>query len=107
MADDALRSAVHDALYRVAVRFGADEVAAIEAADAECAALDTAQGGARHYWPARDSGKRQRALATDLAAGLPPADVAAKHGVSIKTVTRARRSPDDDGGFGSEGWLLR
>jgi DNA-binding NarL/FixJ family response regulator len=107
LADDALRSAVHDALYRVAVRAGAGEIAAIEAADAECAALDAEFGAARHYWPAQNNGARQRAIAQDLAAGLDPNAVALKHGVSRKTVTRARREPFDDNGFGGDGWVLK
>lgn len=110
MADDALRSAVHEAIYRVAARFGAGELAAIETADAECAALDSAFGAQRCYWPARDNRARNRQIHEDLRAGLPPAEVAAKHGVSLKTVTRANRraqTTEPGSGFGADDWVLR
>lgn len=109
MADDDLRAAVHEALYRAAVRFGADEVAAIEAADGEVAALDAVFGAQRHYWRARAKESRNRQIQADLAAGRPPEEVAAEHGVSLKTVQRAKTAPAPapDLGFGSDDWVIR
>lgn len=109
MTDLDLRSAVHGALYRAAVRSGADEVAAIQTADAECAALDATFGGQRHYWHARDNEARRRAIAEDLARGHSPVAVAVKHGVSVKTVQRAkqRAGQSDDPGLGRDDWVIK
>ena len=111
MADDDLRNAMHEALYRVAVRFGADEVAAIETADAECAAIDAAFGAQRHYWRAPPKDSRNRQILADLQSGQPTAAVAAKHGVHQKTVekiraTAARKRGSADLGLGREDWVL-
>lgn len=110
IADD-LRNAVHGALYRVAVRFGADEVAAIETADAECAALDTAFGAQRHYWRAPAKESRNREILAALQAGKPPEAVAAEHGVHPRTVEKiraaaARKRDEPDIGLGREDWVL-
>lgn len=110
-ADD-LRDAVHEALYRAAVRSGVDEVAAIEMADADCAALDAAFGAQRHYWRAPPKDSRNRQILADLQAGQPPEEVATKHGVHPRTVEKiraaaARKRDESDAGLGREDWVIR
>lgn len=111
-ADDDLRNAVHDALYRVAVRSGVGEVAAIEMADAECAALDAAFGSARQWWRCAPKDSRNRQILADLQAGQPPKEVATKHGVHRKTVEKiraaaVRKRDESDAGLGREDWVIR
>jgi DNA-binding NarL/FixJ family response regulator len=46
-------------------------------------------------------------MTVGLSSGLSAKQVADKHGVSVKTVARVRRSTVTDDGFGSDEWILK
>lgn len=107
MQSDDLLGAVHDAIYEACVKLGADELAAIAETQARCRQLQRDFGGRDHYLPALKKHTRHQQIAADLRAGVPPAEVAAKHGVHPKTVAKiaAKRSADDPG-LGTKDWVL-
>ncbi len=109
MSDDALIEAMHDDLYRLLTRLGVDDLTALQEAGALVEDLQRRFGGRHHYLPAVDKATRNARIAAELAAGHDPQQVAARHGVSKKTlarVARRTRRDDDGGGFGSPEWNL-
>ena len=107
---DDLLGAVHDAVYALLVQHGVDELAAIADTQALCRQLQQDLGGREHYLPALGKESRHRQIAMDLAAGLPPDQVATKNKVHPKTVAKvaaqAKQAPGDDPGLGTKDWVL-
>ncbi len=108
MSGDDLIDALHDGLFCALVGQGIDDLTALREAGA---LVEDVQRRIERVWvyvPAEDKATRDARIAADLAAGGDRDDVAARHGISKKTVTRAvrRRRPDDDDGFGSPEWNL-
>lgn len=108
MADRDLIDAVLDELYQMAMQPALDDLAAFAEADRRCKALQERFGGQRHYWPKPDKEPRNIRIASDLRAGHDPQDVAAKHGITPKTVKRAARQAETEAtGFGNPDWNLK
>lgn len=109
-ADADLLDAVQDEVYRLLVRHGVEEVTAVDEASALRAQLQKTHGGKEHYLPALDRTARQRQILADLARGSSEEAVAAKHGVSLKTVQRAKQATPKNApdllGFGKDDWVL-
>jgi Mor family transcriptional regulator len=105
--DRDLIDAVLDEVYQALLRPALDDLDAITEAQRRVESLQEQFGGRRHYWPKPDKEPRNIAIASDLRATQDPKTVAAKHGVSTKTVTRAAREAEtDNGGFGSKDWNI-
>jgi len=107
---DDLLGAVHDAVYALLVQRGVEELTAIADTQALCRDLQRDLGGREHYLPALGKESRRRQIAADLRAGVPPAEIAAKHGVHPRTVekvaTQTKQKPSDDPGLGTKEWVI-
>lgn len=107
MADRDLIDAVHDEVYALLIKHGVEDMAALTDADSLCETLQRRFGGYEHYVPVPDKTTRNARIAADLRAGHDPKAVAAKNGVTPKTVKRAaRKTESGGGGFGNEDWNL-
>lgn len=106
MSDESLIEAMHDDIYRLLTRLGIDDLTALREAGALCEDLQRRFGARDHYVPAIDKTTRNARIAAELASGHDAKSVAARHGVSTKTVKRAVRPRDDDPGFGSPDWNI-
>lgn len=100
-----LLEAMHDVIFGLLVRRGIDDLAALNEAGTLCEDLQRRFGGRDHYIPVPDKSTRNARIAAELAAGRDPQEVAARYGVSTKTVKRTARRHDDPG-FGSPDWNL-
>lgn len=107
MAERDLIDAVHDEVYALLIKHGVQDMAALTDADDLCETLQRLFGGHEHYVPVRDKTTRNIRIAADLRAGHDPKVVAAKLGVTPKTVKRAARKTESGGdGFGGDDWNL-
>lgn len=109
-AEHELVDAIHNALYRLLLRRGVDDLTALADAGELLDTLQRQFGGRDHYVPRPDKGSRNARIAADLAANLPASAVAEKHGVAPRTVRRIRKQIDQERadllGFGDEDWAL-
>lgn len=111
---------IHDQVYAALVDHGNEvsaglstetaEITAIRKTQALCKKLQEDLGGREHYLPALSKNERHRKVAADLQAGLPPDEVAQKHGLHPRTVKKIadsnRQQQGDDPGLGTPDWML-
>jgi hypothetical protein len=86
--DRDLIDAVLDEIYQALLRPALDDLQAITEAQRRVEHLQEQYGGRRHYWPKPDKEPRNINIVSDLRTVQDPKAVAAKHGVSEKTVSR-------------------
>ncbi len=105
--EDDLIDALHDSVFHALVGQGIDDLTALREAGA---LVESIQRWCVRQWicvPAADKATRDARIAAELAAGVDPKEVAARYGISKKTVGRVvRRQRTDDDGFGSPEWNL-
>ena len=111
---------IHDQIYAALMDHGdevrtglsteAAELAAINKTQTLCKKLQEDLGGREHYLPALSKNERHRKVAADLQAGLPPDEVAQKHGLHPRTVKKIAanncQKQSDDPGLGTPDWML-
>lgn len=108
---DYLINLIHERLFDLLVQRGDPELKALSQSDEFCEVLRETAGGRRHYIPAPDRRPRNQSIAAAIQSGDDPGTVAERHGVSVKTVTRAARRTQEDhdnnNNFGNSDWNLK
>lgn len=93
------------------VAAGVDKRRAVLDARARCTVIRQRWGGDKQYVPAPDKAELDRLIAEDVKRIGDRKEVARRHGVHLRTVSRAvtrhyKRKTRQSSGFGSDEWVL-